>query len=103
VASLILATNTHDPGEDTDARVLIDSDLAILGADEAAHQNCSGQIRKGYAWVPEPEYLKGRRAVLESFLTRPRIYGLLVDLEELARRNLAPEISALGSKPSDPG
>jgi predicted metal-dependent HD superfamily phosphohydrolase len=99
VDSLILATKTHAPGEDTDAQVLVDSDLAILGADEAPYQSYSGQIRKEYAWVPEPEYVKGRRLVLESFLSKPRIYSLLIDLEEPARRNIAAEISELSSIP----
>jgi predicted metal-dependent HD superfamily phosphohydrolase len=99
VASLILATKTHAPGEDTDAQILIDSDLAILGSGEAAYQNYSRQIRKEYAWVPEPEYLKGRRRVLESFLSKPKIYSLLIDLEEPARRNIDTEISTLDSNP----
>src|SRR4051812_37444173 len=35
VTELIRKTKTHDAGEDADARVLLDADLAILGADDA--------------------------------------------------------------------
>ena len=74
VAALIRKTKTHDAGDDVDAQVLLDADLAILGASEADYQAYAENIRREYAWVPEPEYRKGRRQVLERFLTRPRIF-----------------------------
>jgi predicted metal-dependent HD superfamily phosphohydrolase len=95
VASLILKTKTHDPGDDADAQVLLDADLAILGADETEYQAYAENIRREYAWVPEPEYRKGRRQILERFLTRPRIYHFLSQLEQQARCNLAAEIARL--------
>lgn len=97
VASLILKTKTHDAGEDVDARVLIDADLAILGAGEPIYRDYAEKIRQEYAWVPEAEYRKGRRQVLENFLDRTTIYHFLRHLEEPARRNLAAEISQLAS------
>jgi predicted metal-dependent HD superfamily phosphohydrolase len=96
VAALIRTTKTHDPGEDADdAQALLDADLAILGADETEYQAYAEKIRREYAWVPEPEYRKGRRQILERFLTRPKIYRLLSQLEQMARRNLANEIAQL--------
>jgi predicted metal-dependent HD superfamily phosphohydrolase len=95
VASLILNTKTHDAGDDPDAQVLIDADLAILGASESAYRAYADQIRQEYAWVPEPDFRAGRRQVLTKFLTRPRIYHLLIHLEEAARRNITAEISRL--------
>ena len=95
VAALIWKTKTHDPGEDADAQVLLDADLAILGADETEYQAYAEKIRREYAWVPEPKYRKGRRQILESFLARPRIYHFLSHLEQPARRNLANEIAQL--------
>ena len=95
VASLILKTKTHDAGDDPDAQVLLDADLAILGANEPAYRAYSEKIRQEYAWVPEPDYRTGRRRVLQSFLSRPRIYHLLHRLEEPARRNIAAEIAQL--------
>jgi predicted metal-dependent HD superfamily phosphohydrolase len=95
VASLILKTKTHDAGGDADAQVLIDADLAILGATETIYQDYTNKIRQEYGWVPESEYRIGRRRILERFLARPRIYQLLGQLEGPARRNMAAEIAQL--------
>jgi predicted metal-dependent HD superfamily phosphohydrolase len=95
VAALILATKTHDAGADADARVLLDADLAILGADETAYRSYADQIRQEYAWVPEADYRAGRRRVLEGFLNRPRIFHFLDHLEATARRNIAAEVDRL--------
>lgn len=97
VASLIRKTKTHRADGDADAQVLIDADLAILGASESAYRIYAEQIRQEYAWVPEPEYRAGRQQILERFLTRPRIYHLLRHLEEPARRNLLAEIARLAA------
>jgi predicted metal-dependent HD superfamily phosphohydrolase len=93
--SLILKTKTHDAGDDPDAKVLLDADLAILGANENAYRYYAQQIRKEYDWVPEPEYRSGRQQVLTKFLARPRIYHFLNPLEKPARRNIAAEIAQL--------
>jgi predicted metal-dependent HD superfamily phosphohydrolase len=95
VASLILKTKTHEAGNDPDAQVLIDADLAILGATEATYRAYAEQIRREYAWVPEPEYQTGRTRVLQHFLSKPRIFHWLEDLEEPARRNLREETGRL--------
>ena len=95
VASLILTTKTHDAGGDPDAQVLLDADLAILGASETVYRSYAEEIRREYAWVPEPDYRIGRRQVLTKFLERARIFHFLNDLEEPARRNLAAEIARL--------
>jgi predicted metal-dependent HD superfamily phosphohydrolase len=95
VASLILKTKTHEAKDDPDAEVLLDADLAILGASEPDYENYAGQIRQEYAWVPEADYRKGRRRVLENFLGRPKIYHFLSQLEGAARRNIAAEIAQL--------
>jgi predicted metal-dependent HD superfamily phosphohydrolase len=95
VADLIRKTKTHDPGDDADAQVLLDADLAILGADDMEYRNYAENIRREYAWVPEPDYRKGRRQILERFLTRARIYHFLSHLEQSARRNLEAEIARL--------
>jgi predicted metal-dependent HD superfamily phosphohydrolase len=96
-ATLILKTKTHDAAGDADARVLIDADLAILGASEPVYAAYANAIRREYAWVPEGEYRDGRRSDLERFLGRPRLYHLLCHLEDAARRNLAVEIASLAS------
>jgi predicted metal-dependent HD superfamily phosphohydrolase len=98
IAALIRKTKTHE-ADDDDAQVLLDADLAILGASESDYLAYAEKIRREYAWVPEPEYRKGRQEILERFLTRPRIFHLLDDLEAPARCNLAAEIATLTIQP----
>mgnify|MGYP002784959281 CR=1 FL=1 len=98
VAALIRTTKTHEAA-DADAQVLLDADLSILGASDADYQAYAAKIRQEYAWVPEVEYRKGRRQVLEKFFTRPKIFHLLSHLEKPARRNMAAEISRLADEP----
>ena len=95
MASLILKTKTHDMSDDIDAQVLIEADLAILGADEPAYRTYAENIRKEYAWVPESGYRKGRMQVLRRFLARPNIFRFLRHLEDPARRNMTAEINQL--------
>lgn len=98
VASLILKTKTHLAENDTDAQVLIDADLAILGAGLADYRVYATRIRREYAWVPDADYRAGRRQVLEKFLARPRIFHHLGHLEQPARRNLGAEIAELANR-----
>ena len=90
VAALIRKTRTHDAGQDADAQVLLDADLAILGASEAVYRDYCDKIRKEYAWVPESDYRQGRRQVLQNYLNRPRIFHLLCHLEEPTGRTSLP-------------
>jgi predicted metal-dependent HD superfamily phosphohydrolase len=98
--SLILLTKTHRAApDDHDGHVLLDADLAILGAPPVRYAEYGAAIRREYAWVPEEQYRVGRRRVLEGFLRRARLYYLDVmhaALEDRARQNLAAEIAALG-------
>ncbi len=97
VAALILRTKTHDAGDDPDAQVLLDADLAVLGTKETDYRRYADAIRREYAWVSEPDYRAGRRHVLERLLNRPRIFHFLGHLEQPARRNLAAELATLSS------
>jgi predicted metal-dependent HD superfamily phosphohydrolase len=99
VCRLILLTKRHlaEP-DDRDGHVLLDADLAILGAPAADYQRYVGQIRQEYAWVPEADYRAGRAAVLRRFLERPRLYfteEMYSSREERARENLGAEIARL--------
>jgi predicted metal-dependent HD superfamily phosphohydrolase len=89
------------PPPSADARVLLDADLAILGAAEGRYARYAADIRKEYAWVPEADYRAGRVAVLEKFLARPRVYHTPLMFEEgeaRARANMRAEIAALQAK-----
>ncbi len=99
VERLILATKTHEADPtDGDAALLLDADLAILGASPADYDRYAQAIRKEYAWVSEDRYREGRRKVLDSFLERPRLYhtpALFARLEQAARANLKRESEML--------
>lgn len=93
IAQLILATKGHQAAsDDTDAQLLLDADLAILGAEQADYANYATAIRQEYGFVPEEAYREGRTAVLHHFLARPQLYHHLTHLEQPARANLQWEI-----------
>lgn len=99
VHDLVLATRHDETPSPGDATLLVDVDLAILGADVARFDEYERQIRQEYAWVPGIIFRKKRRAVLEGFLARPQIYGTAhfrERLERRARENLARSIRQLG-------
>jgi predicted metal-dependent HD superfamily phosphohydrolase len=99
IRRLILLTKTHQTAaEDGTGHILLDADLAILGTPAAEYDRYAAAIRREYAWVPDADYRRGRRRVLEQFLTRPRLYfteALRVQRESAARDNLRREIVAL--------
>jgi predicted metal-dependent HD superfamily phosphohydrolase len=100
VARLILLTRKHETTpDDKDGQVLLDADLAVLGADQAEYDAYAAAIRREYHWVSDDDYRAGRRAVLQRFLARPRIFNVPVmhtTVEPRARANLAREIASLG-------
>jgi predicted metal-dependent HD superfamily phosphohydrolase len=97
IAAMILKTKTHDAEGDTDAQILIDADLAILGATETEYRAYAQKIQQEYAWVPQDRFNEGRRRILEGLLARPRIYHWFSHLEGPARRNMAAEIARLAA------
>jgi predicted metal-dependent HD superfamily phosphohydrolase len=99
VKRLIINTKYHQAAaDDFDSQVLLDADLAILAAEPIKYQEYADAIRQEYAWVPEAEYIAGRREVLERFLQRDRIYFtplMFQKAEQSARWNIQQEINAL--------
>ena len=98
VADLIRATR-HDGRPGTpDSALLCDIDLSILGRPPAVYDAYARAIRQEYAWVPLPDFVRGRTRVLESFLDRPSVFAL-EKMEEIygehARTNLEREIREL--------
>jgi predicted metal-dependent HD superfamily phosphohydrolase len=94
------------PDDDADAIVLLDADLAILGAGESRYRRYAEAIRREYAHVPEATYRAGRAAVLDTFLARPRLFRtgeLFLEAEAAARRNLTAERAELRATPSSTG
>lgn len=100
IHALIMATCHADrPAPDDtnpDTALLLDIDLAILGAAAPRFAEYERQIRAEYAWVAPDIFAARRRAVLQIFLDRPAIYSTPVlhgRLETRARTNLAKAIS----------
>lgn len=98
VARLIEATKDHTvPRGLDDAAVLLDADLAILAADPPQYDEYVSRVRREYESIPQDLWRAGRAAVLESFLTRDRIYLTAVGhgWEAMARSNLSRELASL--------
>ncbi len=100
VARLILLTRTHavtadlPPHEQANGRILLDADLAILGADPDRYRQYAQAIRREYAFVPEEPYRQGRTAVLRRLLARQPLYytPFMQTYTEQARHNLTAEL-----------
>ncbi|MGP1373520.1 MAG: HD domain-containing protein [Almyronema sp.] len=100
VASLVLATKHTTPPTSADQQLMVDIDLAILGASEARFAAYEQQIRAEYRFVPAAVFSAKRRAILKTFLARPRLYHteyFYTILEAAARSNLLRAIAALES------
>ena len=98
VHDLIMATCHTALPASPDQALLVDIDLAILGAPAARFAQYTRQIGAEYAWVPPQVYAVKRRAVLRGFLEREAIYttpAVAQRLEQRARANLAKAISSL--------
>jgi predicted metal-dependent HD superfamily phosphohydrolase len=95
---LVMVTK-HDALATThDEQILVDVDLSILGAVPERFDEYEQQVREEYAAVPAPVFRDRRRAILEAFLARDRIYGteqFAALLEARARENLRRSIDKL--------
>ena len=92
VEQLIMVTRHYATPSEPDEQLLVDIDLAILGATPERFAEYDAQVRAEYAWVPAFVYRMKRRSVLRSFLARPTIYStehFRARCEAQARINLA--------------
>lgn len=96
VAKVILATQTHDPGDlPAEASLFLDADLSILGSPRSRYREYAEAIRFEYSWVPDDVFRAARDGVLRDFLVRPRIYRtdtMGERFEEQARENIVWEL-----------
>lgn len=100
VHALIMVTRHDQPPQTPDQALLLDIDLAILGAPGAVFDGYEQQIFREYQSVPPAAMRSNRRRILQGFLDRPRIYHTqtMHDAREaLARENLQRSIQALAS------
>jgi predicted metal-dependent HD superfamily phosphohydrolase len=97
VHRLVLATAGHSPTA-PDETVLVDADLAILGAEPKDYAAYVQGVRVEYAHVSEADWRVGRAAVLQRFIDAPTLFHTEVFQRERgarARANLAAELAAL--------
>jgi predicted metal-dependent HD superfamily phosphohydrolase len=114
VAALILATAGHlDDSATTadvidgattaasrDTAMLLDADLAILGADPGAYQAYANGVRSEYVHVDDAQWRAGRTAVLLRFLRRDRLFitdYMHSTFDRRARANIEAELATLRS------
>jgi predicted metal-dependent HD superfamily phosphohydrolase len=102
VHELVMATRHAALPETPDEALLVDIDLAILGAPQERFAQYEAQVRAEYAWVDDAVFRSRRRDVLTGFLARPTIYATAhfrTLLEAAARANLERSIARLEGRP----
>jgi predicted metal-dependent HD superfamily phosphohydrolase len=101
VEGLVLATMTHSASlDDLTAWVLLDADLAILGADPQVYERYRLAVREEYAALDEPAWRAGRAEVMSGLLARDPLYRTSAARprwEAMARANIARELDSLTS------
>jgi predicted metal-dependent HD superfamily phosphohydrolase len=98
VRRLIVATKTHDPGDEPDGPWLIDIDLAILGSPAVVFDAYEIAIRAEYGWVAPVEFCAKRAHILERFLERDGVFltpWFRARFEAQARANLRRSLERL--------
>lgn len=96
IEGLILATRHDAQPTEPDSQLLVDIDLAILGAKPQRFDEYDAQVRQEYRWVPALLYHFRRKAVLRGFLDRQPLYAtaaLRDRLEDQAHANLKRRLS----------
>jgi predicted metal-dependent HD superfamily phosphohydrolase len=93
IARMVRATKHRPKARLTaDLELMLDIDLAILGADRARFEEYERQVRAEYAHVPDGAFAQGRAAFVDAMLQRQRLFHTAVahnELEARARENLA--------------
>ena len=95
IQRLIRHTKHSGTPRTLDGRIMVDIDLAILGASPAVFWRYESAIRKEYAWVEASVYRRKRTEFLQKILERRRIYAtefFFEKYEAKARRNMKESI-----------
>ena len=98
VHALVTATCHGEAPVTPDARLVVDIDLAVLGAEPARFDEYERQIRDEYGFVPEALFREKRGEILRGFLERPVLFSTPACARRLdapARANLARAIAKL--------
>lgn len=91
IYDLVMATQHHTNPENTDTKILIYVDLAILGAKPERYNEYEQQIRQEYSHIPKATFRLKRAEVLQYFLAQPTLFNtpLFIErYEQQARLNM---------------
>ena len=75
IYDLIMFTRHAAEPVGIDAKVLVDADLSILGAQTERFQEYETQVRNEYAWVPEAMFRSTRARILKALLARAHLFS----------------------------
>jgi len=98
VQALIMATRHDGAAATADARLVVDIDLAILGAAPARFAEYERQIRDEYAHVPDLVFRAKRAEILRGFLLREPLFAtpaFAARFEVAAKTNLEAAVTSL--------
>lgn len=98
VGALVLATKLHNSAVHTDAALVVDVDLSILGQNEKRFTEYEAGIRAEYSWVTKDIFNAKRSDILKNFRNRERIFStnhFFARYERRARMNLENSIRKL--------
>ena len=98
VHALVMVTRHDAMPDSADERLLVDVDLAILGAEPAAYERYRTAVRAEYAHVTGDQWRAGRAAVLRSLLAKEPLYRTPTARDRWttqAHRNLRAELATL--------
>ncbi|GMI07338.1 hypothetical protein TrVE_jg856 [Triparma verrucosa] len=109
VKEIILCTIKHTTeSSNPTVKRFLNADINVLSKPLPCYESYAHMIRLEYIHVSRPDYLKGRVAVLESFLSRAELFFKIEGedvsaKEKQARDNIKWEISLLKTKQVIPG
>jgi predicted metal-dependent HD superfamily phosphohydrolase len=98
VSEIILATQYPSNPNSLDEQLISDLDLSSLALSEKEFEENAENIRKEYNYVPENEFNKERKKLLQGFLNQPFIYHTPYfrdKYESQAKKNLEHTIQKL--------
>ena len=97
VDRLVMATRDHRPSG-LDEAILLDADLAVLGAVPDVYATYVRQVRAEYAHVSDDEWRVGRSSVLRHLLSAPIfVTATAAEANDQAVQNLGAELIGLRS------
>ena len=90
IRELVLATehSASPPAGNALTDLMLDIDLAILGAAPDRFEQYQQQVRREYGWVDEADYTQGRHQVLSYFAARAAEPGASLYRTEFGRQRL---------------